>query len=67
MDNVHGDYLLKRFYEERNSIMDLAARCTAQDRVLIGRHFDEIELQINRAFDDMEKERARRLGIEVTQ
>lgn len=62
MDNVHGDYLLKRFYEERNLIMWLAANCTSQERVLIARHFDEIEFQIARAFKDMKKERAKKEG-----
>jgi hypothetical protein len=55
MDNVHRDYLLARFREERNSIMAIAMYCTSQERLLIARHFDEIEYQIRRAFDDAAK------------
>jgi hypothetical protein len=58
MDNVHRDYLLKRFREERRTIVDIATRdlrdsvVSRRVRNAVDEHLDEIEYQINRAFDD---------------
>lgn len=69
MDNVHRDYLLKRFREERDETWKRIAEevrisVNKSDRIdlLTRLHnhlisvFSEIEIQIQRAFDDMEKE-----------
>ena len=69
MNNVHRDYLLKRFCEERSSLLEMFMRdleyaggntrasltvIRFRDRIKCA--MDEIEYQIERAFDDMAKE-----------
>jgi len=69
MNNVHQDYLLKRFREERSDIHAALSRemvNALEDRrmlMMVARFrsrcdamFGEIEYQIERAFDDMAKE-----------